>query len=438
MGRRRRRNGRDTLDDIDRRAYTMRSDINDFSKNISRIEQDLEKLNQEEAQIYLRLAEVRLDFIDDPDIVDKISIAERRAGEIMLSRSASRQKLDQELKDNQAEQKAFEKERQFLLARLDQFRMQAEEAKASSLAKLRKDIAYLEILGRIKVKQKQIERTDHKIEVSRSDYKEKSKPYHTDELFVYLNERQYGLSGYKASALISTLDQWVAGLIRYDEARRNYNMLLSIPGKLLQYKQILQKQLDGIEQEKIDYQQAFYKKDGTLVDQESYLKQKEAIDSIDAKIRHAALEQDRIVRLKTSEADQVDETYGRAIETLKNLYINKSLESLRHYALLSAPQEDDELVSRLISIEKWRNDQNASLVSYKRTVADLNQQYQRLEEARGAYKNRGYDTSRTVFNNDGMFGVLLGEFLVGVLSNRQLWRAVGEIIEDVFDDLDFD
>lgn len=433
MGRNRYRNGRDTLEDIDRRANNMRSNIQDFSKNISRIEQDLEQLDRNEAQAYLRLAEVRIDLIDDPEIADKISVAEREASQLIFARTAAREKLDRELRENQAEQKTLEKERQFLLASIERYKDKADAAEKSSLDKLRQDKAYIKICDRIDVKQMQIARAQDKIELARLDYKEKSALYHADELFVYLKERHYGRGDYKASALISTIDQWVARLVNYEEARRNYDMLLSIPGKLIQHKQLLQKKIESVEQEKEEYKQAFFQKDGTLAVQLDYLKQKEAIDDFDRQIREAALEQDRIIRLKTSSADQVDENYGLAINTLKNLYKNKSLESLRHYASLSVTQDDDELVARLKSISKRRVDQESSLRSYRKTVKDLNHQYQRLEEARSTYKQRGYDSRRTRFD-DNIFGVLLAEFLVGVISNRQLWRAVGEIIEDVFDD----
>ncbi len=434
MGRDRYRNGRDTLEDIDRRAYNMRANIEEFSKNISRIERDLETLDREEAEIYLRLAEVRFDLLDDPGVADKISAAERDAGQLIFARSVAREKLDRDLKNNLNSQKALEKERQLLLFGIEQYHINAEDAEKSSLEKLLKDKKYLEILERVDFKHNQVKRTDDKIELARRDYKEKSEPYHNDELFVYLKERNYGRSDYKASALIGSLDKWVAELVRYEEARRNYDMLVSIPGKLIQHKQLLQKELEAVEQELEDYKQAFYKKDGTLLVQQSLIEKRQEIADLDMKIRRAAVEQDTLLRMKTSSAEQVDENYKSVITTLRNLYKNKSLESLKHYAALSVTQDDDELVSRLISISKRQADQETSLNSYRKTVKDLNNQYQRLEELRAGYKNKGYDSRRVVFRGDNVFAVLLGEFLVGVLTNRQLWHAVGEIIEDVFDD----
>lgn len=436
MGRRRHkyRNGRDTLLDIDKRAYKMREDIEDFSKNISRIEQDLEELDREEAEIYLRLAEVRIDLLDDPELANKISVAEREASSFISERSAVRDRLDRELRDNRVELESLEKERQTLHDALDEYCDKAVAAKALSQKKLDRDKGFLDLLNRIDGKRSQIERIENKITLARADYQKKSKPYHDDELFVYLKERHYGRADYKASTLISTLDECVAGLVGYEEARRNYDMLLSIPGKLVQHQQLLERQLQDLERERYEYIQDFYKKDGTFESQKAYLDQKLAIDEIDQELRELAAEQDQILRKKTRRAERVDDNYAHAISTLKNLYQNKSLESLRHYAALSASQADDDLVSRLTVINKRRVKQKASLKSYARTVDDLNKQYQRLETARSTYKHKGYDSRLTKFDEYNLFGVLLGEFLVGVLSNRQLWRAVGEILEDVFDD----
>ena len=68
-----------------------------------------------------------------------------------------------------------------------------------------------------------------KAATSEQDRQQKGKAYEADPLFIYLWQRGYGTPDYKRRGLVRSLDRWVAGLIRFDDARANYAMLTSIP-----------------------------------------------------------------------------------------------------------------------------------------------------------------------------------------------------------------
>src|SRR5262249_43798484 len=58
---------------------------------------------------------------------------------------------------------------------------------------------------------------------------EKLPHYEQSRLFRYLYERHYGTSEYQHKGLILELDRWVAGLIRYNEARAGDEFLKNTP-----------------------------------------------------------------------------------------------------------------------------------------------------------------------------------------------------------------
>jgi hypothetical protein len=74
--------------------------------------------------------------------------------------------------------------------------------------------------------------SQRKAEQALKDRQVKGKPYEQTRLFMYLWKRRFRFPEYRANNLIRTLDGWVASLCGYEEAHRNYAMLLEIPRRL--------------------------------------------------------------------------------------------------------------------------------------------------------------------------------------------------------------
>ena len=438
MERNRFQNGREALCDMDRQAQRIRDNIHNLNNSISRMQTDIEQYHRDEIQTYLMLAEVRLELLDDPEVVDKISVAEQEISLALVSRLESRAISDLKLGENENEQNILEKQRQDIVTFTEKLHIQVKESEKASLAKLLANKTYLDILHRIDIKQQQIQNTESKMEVARADYQEKSKPYYNDDLFVYLKERNYGHNDYRASGLINMLDGWIARFIGYENARRNYYMLFSIPGKLIQHKQLLNNQIEAIEKEKSDYKRNFYKKDNTSIIQEDYMRHKAILSEIDKKLELKTIEYKKILRLQTDETDEVYKRYESAINSLNNIYKSKSLENLIRITALSASPEDDALINELSKIKDSREKQQSIILTHQQNLEQEIKQLERLEYVRSGYKDHGYDRRGTLFRDGNDFANLLGGFLVGVLSNKQLWRAVGNTIEDVMDEIDLD
>ena len=82
-----------------------------------------------------------------------------------------------------------------------------------------------------------------KTDQAETDRARKGEPYEKDPLFMYLWRRQYGAKTYKANVVIAWLDEWVADLVDYHQARANYAVLLEIPERLNEHVVRLEEQL---------------------------------------------------------------------------------------------------------------------------------------------------------------------------------------------------
>ena len=76
-----------------------------------------------------------------------------------------------------------------------------------------------------------------------NDLEQKRKPYEADPLFMYLWNRGFGTPRYRAAPVVRYLDRKVARLIGFDDARRNYAVLLDLPVRLREHAERLRAEL---------------------------------------------------------------------------------------------------------------------------------------------------------------------------------------------------
>ena len=126
------------------------------------------------------------------------------------------------------------------------------------------------------------------------DRKEKGEPYEQDPLFLYLWKRGYGTSEYRANPLTRYLDDWVAGLCGYGDARANYAMLNEIPRRLQEHSEKLRSQAN-IEFEKLEQLESkAAEADGIPALQQALADTRNALAELDDQLARAA--QDSIRR----------------------------------------------------------------------------------------------------------------------------------------------
>ena len=433
-----RRSGRDILSDIDHRIEDTRGRVQNLNRKISEANGKIESFRQEQAGSYLKLAELRVDLLDDTDVVGQLSRAEQEAKSFLDQRQKSRDALDKNLTENRSEQNALEQKRADLLEKIDLFAVKVKNAENKVLETLEQDPAYLDILSAIEKTENQIIRVENKIETAQEDYDTKVKPYHTDPLFIYLWDRGFGTSTYRAGALIRTLDQWVAHTADYEPARRNYAMLSGIPEKLETHKTHMEEKAKELETQQTTLEQTVFEKKGVTKLQEEYKTKRSALDEIDQKIEKLEESYKKILQDQDNFSDEKDNLYMRAVETLKTLYAGQSLHNLRRNAASTGTKEDDKIVRRLYWLDEEIDEIEDRITTYQKALRQEGWQLNEIQNVRKTFKHKRYDTRRTTFSDGNMFNILLGQFITGVLTNAHFWSAVGRLCLEVLDEFDVD
>lgn len=430
------KNGKQILSDIDHQVSKTRGRVQALNQKISRAQEDLESFRQQEADAYIELAQIRYDLLDDPDVVARISDAEKQAKASLTSRQDKRKALDTALDDNQAKQVGLEQKRENILSMIEHFSETVQAAENKALATLDNDGPYQETALRIETVEAQIMRIDGKIEGAQEDYVEKIKPYKGDPLFEYLWDRGYGTSAYKGASLFRVLDDWVARLCHYDVARRNYAMLCSIPEKLARHKGFLQDNIDALEAEQEQREQEAFEAGSAAKLQHDYTQKRSELEDIDRRIVTLEDEHKKILQDEEALSTNSDEFYNSAIQTLKNIYKSKALHKLRRDASITATQDDDDVVQNLYHLDDEIDDVEDMIETYRKSLKQESINLNEMQNVRQTFKSKKYDDHRRTFGSQNMFGILLGQFITGILTNAHFWSAVGRLCVEVLGELD--
>jgi hypothetical protein len=111
---------------------------------------------------------------------------------------------------------------------------------------------------------------------------------------------------------------------------------------------------------------------------------------------------------------------------MANEYQLDDLVALRHDAFNTPYPEDDMIVSRMLRREEDQRQLESSIEGLKASLEQQQKRMLELESLRSQFKRSRYDRAGSIFENDSMIGVLLGQFLAGMLDRGILWKVLQE------------
>ena len=102
----------------------------------------------------------------------------------------------------------------------------------------------------------------------------------------------------------------------------------------------------------------------------------------------------------------------------------EDLLTLYDYARATATAEDDLLVRELEADNQHIREIGESLAEQKRVRERHYNRLQELEGVRRRFKQQRYDSVHSGFRNEGLVGMILGQFLQGTVTAQELWRTL--------------
>jgi hypothetical protein len=382
--------GRDALHRLDQLISQARSD---FSTAVGAADAhsgrraELAKLR---AEGYRELAKMRLDVLK-AGADASLSAAEAEATRLLEQHKAFAATIDGDVAKAAAE-----------LERVETLRREAEDAADVAVAayeaqvaateeRLEGEPAYTALLDAFEDSKSVHARATQKLELAKTDRKDKGAPYESDPLFAYLWERKFRTTDYRGRGLIRSLDNWVAKVCGYDQAYLNYARLTELPDRLSEH--VGKMKLEEAEAEAAieRYEAAALEADGAKTLSDAVAAAKERVRRVDAELsgvekQHADLRQKQ-EQAATGDSGPQD----AARRVIEASLTQASFPDLRVLAAETTTPDDDRVVDALVRLRTEELSMEVNGRSVDALPARRRASSDALETARRRFKEAGLD-----------------------------------------------
>lgn len=413
--------GRQMLGTIEQALTDLRREEAELNNRIDRATRTLADLQTRQSEAYKDLARFRLDNHAAATLDSRLDKAAREAGQLLERRARDHKILAEQLREEETARTDLQDLRDRLADDREAAASRMDELMETVDTMLEKDETFLAQKQKAEAAAQTAEAAAAKASTSAEDRLEKGKAYEADRLFMYLWERGFGTPAYNHRGIIRSLDRWVAGLIRYHDARANYAMLTGIPERMAKHAERCAEKAD-FEAEKLAALSRQAMTDTAGEDLAGRIDEvTDRIISMDAELETLDQSADTLSEALLEYAKGQDENYIKAEEALSRSLKADDLRDLWREAL-DTPSPDDEKIVRLIEDLVHRMEQAGQDIRQDRELQrDISRRRAELTKVTQNFRRSGYDNWDSTFSDDSLTTVLLGELVKGAISGADYW-----------------
>jgi hypothetical protein len=416
--------GRSALGFIDESLGKERSGIDTAERQIAEVSSQL--LEQQQARIadYRELARLRVDMMAAGSMISSIDAVGKQVAAALEVRKSAEAALDDRIIAMQDERAALEVERESRRQALEQAAETLDIAEAATQARLDADTGYMAQEQRVREAERIAMHADDKARHSEQEKDEKGQSYRDDALFMYLWERHYGTPQYRAWPLTRWLDNRVAHLVGFADARANYARLQEIPLRLREHAEQKKRAAEAAFEELRELDEQARRADGIIELEAIRDKEQASLDEIDGRIEEAAGRYEQLLEQKDDFAAGEDEGYRKAVDYVTSELRRDDMRELRRDAMATPFPDDDLIVNRLFEGEQQVEQLEDSLRELKNALRQQHKKLQQLESLRSDFRRRRYDQAGYSFSDGALIAAMLSSFINGRLDLDSLWRVL--------------
>jgi len=416
--------GRETLGVIQRAIEEERTRSRAVETQLEAASRALVETDQERARALSTLAAIRVGWLAEGGLADRLNEADRRALTLLQRRQGLRTAVEGELAEAEAEQARRAGARRDAVAALERAAERLDEAEAVTQARLAADAGYRELRDAAEAAERVAIHADEKATLAEEELAAKGAAYDADPLFAYLWRRGYGTTAYRAWPLTRWLDGHVARLIAYPRARQNYHRLQELPLRLREHAERVGAAADAALAALAERDAAEREADGLRPLEAAVEDARARLEEADAEIERGEAALHQVEERLATFARGEDPLYREAVGHLTEEFGRVSLKALAREAIATPLPEDDRAVARLLELERLRETQVAAQVELREAAARHKARTTDLERVRIDFTRRRYDQPGNVFAEGATIATLLAQLLDGAMTRDALWRVL--------------
>ncbi|NWH08887.1 MAG: hypothetical protein HXY22_09650 [Alphaproteobacteria bacterium] len=414
----------ETLQNMERAVRDIRKEEDRLTAVLNSASEEAARLRTERTDIFRSLARMRLDTLRGETVVGELDAAEREALDLLKKAKEEAERLMQRRADAAAAVTAAEGARHSCAAAVEAALHRVDELSEATEARIKTDAAWQEEAARVADAESLADEAAKKATQSETDRDEKRKPYDADPLFVYLWERGYGTSRYKAGSLARYGDTLVADLIAFDRYRPNFWMLNEIPRRLREHANRLEAEAEKARARLEAIERKALEADGILPLEQDLKATRERLLAAEKVLAEA---QSALAAIDEEVARSVeggkDRVFDKAIGVLAQSLAREDLAALHREALATPAPEDERLTARAKELEEAIARADREVAETRATAREVSRRRAELESAREDFRHRGYNDPYGTFSNEQLIAQVIAGIIGGVMRGSDLGRV---------------
>lgn len=366
---------------------------------MGQIEQQRDQLEDDRDDTLTKLAEYYLPDLTSESVQKTWTDIRPTMREILLRKEGRVRELKSQLDDDNELRARLETGLIELNERLDNAEQRQQEIAAQVEKYLTEQVDFVELSKRAAMAEVALQRAQDNLDEVSQDAARKLPAYEEDGLFNYLKERQFGAPLYQHRGITRRMDRFVAKLIDYTQAKRNYDYLTNTPTAM---RKIIAEDSAALDTVMAEIQQHRDR----AANEFGLPAQIAAVESLEAE-RKSAIE---VLGTQTSacEASQLELTdvetprcgfYREAIDLFRKMLADKESSELRQHAKHSPEVTDDQIVASLRGIENKMERSKQTTLQHEDELQQWQAVYQDIGKLIQRFRASGYDRERCQFSD---------------------------------------
>ena len=385
-----------------------------LSANILSSQREISSLHDERELCFTQLATFYLPDLEAESVKSTIKELQGQVKKIYDEKMLRRQKLDEQIGASQDTRRRLDKQLHSLEHNLEEKAAERDSLQKNIAEELAENQEYIQWHAQAQQAQTRLDQNKKRYETFKADAQRKLQTYQREPLFTYLLQRKFSTSAYAGSGLTQKLDTFVASLVKYSQAKANYDFLCSMPDAIKAEVERQQAELDPLVGK-------IQRMENELADRRGLTAVIDDGKKIEAEKKQliTALNQENIdLQRYSQERKEIDNRKGAyhqaALGTLKDYLQGNSLSKLKQRARETPDKEDDGLVERIENIDKKIEDLKEKAKSAQDQQSTLAAKLDGLRTLSHTFNSKDYRNTRSYFDD----GLDFDSFLMGYLSGQ--------------------
>ncbi len=417
--------GRQTLSQIEGTISELRRSENQVDGALRSAEAEVARLRQERGETLRALARVKLDALQQGEVIGPLDGAERNALRLIEEHRSEIAAMAERLKTLSLSVEKLEQDRHAKAADVEAAVDGIEKLTASVEAKLASQAEWKRARDAGAQAATIAAAAEKKAADAEAELGEKKKPYDEDRLFQYLWKRRFGTGDYAGGGLSRFMDRWLAGHIEYEPSRISYGKLIEIPPMLrshadtvkadasaaadslarIERKALVDGGIEPLEKELARARAALAEAEKALAAEQAELKAAEE-------------------RRESALSEEGTDSYREAIRILAENDARDTIRQLYAEAGRTKAPDDDRLVERIEKTDVTLGASEQEVQNIRKQALEIAHRRSEVETVRERFRDTGYDHPNVVFSNNSMIGDLLSGILRGAVQGAILWDTL--------------